>query len=99
MRRQNLTAEETGLLKQKVANPAAANPMANPNGMMDMMKGNVTMMVTNFGMMAWINNFFSGFILGKSSTSRIRVFKRHIMFSIKEKQKEKIDICINTAIF
>ena len=39
--------------------------MANPNGMMDMMKNNMTMMVPNILMMVWINYFFSGFILVK----------------------------------
>lgn len=44
------------------------NPMSDPAGMetmMDMMKGNMAMMVPQMVLMAWINFFFSGFILRK----------------------------------
>lgn len=42
------------------------NPMTDPAGMetmMNMMKGNMATMVPQMGLMAWINFFFSGFIL------------------------------------
>ncbi|ORY81885.1 integral membrane protein DUF106-domain-containing protein [Protomyces lactucae-debilis] len=46
----------------------AANPMTDPSamdGMMNMMKGNMANMVPQMGLMAWINFFFSGFVLLK----------------------------------
>lgn len=64
MRKHFLTAKEKGALRQKIEG-GPPNPMANPSGMMDMMKGNMTMMVPNMVMMAWINYFFSGFVLVK----------------------------------
>jgi hypothetical protein len=65
MRKTYFLEEKTGLLRQKVKS-AANNPMQNPNGMADMMKGQMTMMVTNIVMSSWINNFFSGFVLGRT---------------------------------
>jgi len=47
-----------------------ANPMGSPEmmeGMMGMMKGNVAMMVPQTLIMGWINAFFAGFVLCKSS--------------------------------
>lgn len=47
----------------------APNPMTDPAGMesmMNMMKGSMATMVPQMGLMAWINFFFSGFILRKS---------------------------------
>lgn len=44
----------------------APNPMSDPAGMdnmMNMMKGSMATMVPQMGLMAWINFFFSGFIL------------------------------------
>ena len=43
----------------------APNPMSNPSGMMNMMKNNMVYMIPNVGMMAWINSFFSGFVVLK----------------------------------
>lgn len=43
-----------------------ANPMTDPaamDGMMNMMKGNMTMMVPQTLIMSWINAFFSGFVV------------------------------------
>ena len=43
-----------------------ANPMTDPammEGMMGMMKGNITMMVSQTLIMGWINSFFSGFVI------------------------------------
>lgn len=45
---------------------AAPNLMADPAGleaMMEMLKGNMAMIVPQTALMAWINYFFSGFIL------------------------------------
>lgn len=55
--------KKTGLLKEKV--PGPPNPLANPMGMMDMMKGNMTFMLPNIVMMAFVSYFFAGFILVK----------------------------------
>ena len=40
------------------------NPMMNPNGMVDMLKGNMAFMVPNIAMMGLISYFFAGFVLG-----------------------------------
>ena len=48
----------------------AANPMTDPaamEGMMGMMKGNMAMMVPQTLIMGWINAFFAGFVVCKSS--------------------------------
>ena len=38
--------------------------MMNPNSMLEMMKGNMTFMVSNFVMMGLMSYFFGGFVLG-----------------------------------
>ena len=63
MRKAYFTAKDTGILRAKV--PKGANPMMNPMGMVDMMKGNVTFMLPNMVMMGVISFFFSGFVLVK----------------------------------
>ncbi len=40
------------------------NPMMDPNNMMNMMKANTVMTVPQLFIMAWVNYFFSGFVLG-----------------------------------
>lgn len=45
------------------------NPMTDPammEGMMGMMKGNMAMMVPQSLIMAWINAFFSGYVISTS---------------------------------
>lgn len=49
-----------GLLLEDV--PGPSNPMSNPAGMIDMMKGNVVYMVPNIGLMTFVGWFFSGFV-------------------------------------
>lgn len=46
------------------------NPMTDPammEGMMGAMKGNIAMMVPQTLIMGWINAFFSGFVISKST--------------------------------
>ena len=64
-RRHYFCDKGSGVLMQKME---AANPMAamqDPNMMMNMMQGNVAMMVPQMAMMGIVNYFFSGFVLGK----------------------------------
>ncbi|RLN54879.1 hypothetical protein BBJ28_00002922 [Nothophytophthora sp. Chile5] len=52
-----------GALREKVKSEAM-NQMMNPNSMLEMMKGNMTFMVSNFVMMGLMSYFFGGFVLG-----------------------------------
>lgn len=63
MRKSYLCQKEIGLLREKV--PGPPNPMSNPSAMMDMMKGNMTFMLPNMVMMAFVSYFFAGFVLVK----------------------------------
>lgn len=54
-----------GALREKVKSEAM-NQMMNPNSMLEMMKGNMTFMVSNFVMMGLMSYFFGGFVLGAS---------------------------------
>lgn len=56
--------KEKGLLSQKVKK-SGVNPMSNPMGMIDHMKGNMLYMVPNMVMMGVISFFFQGFVLVK----------------------------------
>lgn len=66
-RKQYFNAKGTGVLREmkKKGGSSAPNPMADPSGMMDMMKNNVTFLVPNMLMMTFISYFFSGFVLVK----------------------------------
>ena len=65
MRKRYFAAKGVGLLRQKMKRAAGAAGMQNPNQMMGMMKNNMSFMIPNMVMMAWISNFFSGFVLVK----------------------------------
>lgn len=58
-----LTKKETGALRAKVK--GATNPMSNPQGMVDMMKGNLIFMLPNIVMMGFVSYFFAGFVCVK----------------------------------
>lgn len=50
------------------AGKPAANPMSDPAGMdqmMNMLKGNMAMIVPQTLIMGWINAFFSGFVISR----------------------------------
>ena len=80
MRRACLT-KKGGALSTKGL-PAAPNPMSNPSGMMNMMKNNMVYMIPNVGMMAWINSFFSGFVVLKVPFSLTTKFKMMVQRGI-----------------
>ena len=64
-RRHYFLSKDSGVLMQKME---AVNPMAamqDPNMMMNMMQGNMAMMVPQMAMMGVVNYFFSGFVLAK----------------------------------
>ena len=63
IRKNYLCLKEIGLLRENV--PGVPNPMSNPSAMMDMMKGNMTFMLPNMVMMAFVSYFFAGFVLVK----------------------------------
>ena len=60
---------ETGLLVELAnRNAEQANPMGammNPGMMTDMLKNNLSMVVSTMGQFAWASYFFSGFVLAK----------------------------------
>lgn len=59
-RKLRLVRKGDGALREQV--PGLANPMANPNMMVDMLKNNATYMLPNFVMMNFVSSFFSGFV-------------------------------------
>ena len=73
MRRAFLCKKGTGFLPKLAAasvNPNSAMglggmPAMNPAAMTDMIKNNLTMIVSSMGMFGWISYLFSGFILAK----------------------------------
>jgi len=70
MRKMFFNDKETGLFKerpavQQDALSMAANPMMDPNNMMEMMKNNMAMVVPQMLLMTWVSHFFSGFVLVK----------------------------------
>ncbi len=54
-----------GILARKQEAPDAMGAMQDPNMMMNMMQGNMAMMVPQMVMMGIVNFFFSGFVIGK----------------------------------
>ena len=67
-------AKERGLLNQAVKK-SGTNPMLNPLGMVDSMKGNLVYMLPNMVMMGIISFFFQGFIILKVPFALTRCFK------------------------
>jgi len=72
MRKMFFNDKEIGLFKERpqpASQDALTNPMMNPmmdqNVMVDMMKKNMAMIVPQILLMAWVNYFFSGFVLVK----------------------------------
>ena len=64
------------------------NPMTDPAGMenmMGMMKSSMATMVPQMGLMAWINFFFSGFILRKILDGNMLILASKAAFSIDTK--------------
>merc|ERR1719453_3041284 len=57
--------KDGGILMQKFDAPNPMAAMQDPNVMMNMMQGNMAMMVPQMAMMGVVNYFFSGFVLGK----------------------------------
>merc|ERR1719460_2239488 len=74
-RKAYFNAKDKGLLVQKVKK-SGVNPMSNPMGMVDHMKGNMLYMLPNMVMMGIISFFFQGFVLVKvpfTLTNRFKV--------------------------
>lgn len=57
-------SKRTGLLRAKTDGPPA-NPLQDPNVMSNMTKQQMTMMVPQMAMMAFVSYFFTGFVLCK----------------------------------
>eukprot|EP00298_Acanthocystis_sp_HF-20_P004533 c14865_g1_i2.p1 GENE.c14865_g1_i2~~c14865_g1_i2.p1 ORF type:complete len:248 (+),score=80.07 c14865_g1_i2:25-768(+) len=64
MRKQYFCEKEKGTLVQG-KKTEAVSPLQDPNMMAEMMKNNVTMIITQMGMMGVVSTFFSGFIVVK----------------------------------
>lgn len=79
MRKVFMCKKGEGLLREKV--PGPPNPMSNPTAMVDMMKGNMTFMLPNMVMMAFVSYFFAGFVLVKVCTSLALGIVDNICFS------------------
>lgn len=65
-----ITQYESGafLKEPEKKGQAPPNPMSDPaamEGMMGMMKGNMTMIIPQTLIMGWINAFFSGFVISE----------------------------------
>nr|CCA17543.1 conserved hypothetical protein [Albugo laibachii Nc14] len=71
-----------GVLREKVKNESM-NQMMNPNSMLEMMKGNMTFMVSNFVMMGLMSYFFGGFVLAKVPFSLTQKFKMMLQRGIE----------------
>ncbi|KAG6595881.1 er membrane protein complex subunit 3-like isoform x1 [Phytophthora cinnamomi] len=71
-----------GALREKVKSEAM-NQMMNPNSMLEMMKGNMTFMVSNFVMMGLMSYFFGGFVLAKVPFSLTQKFKMMLQRGIE----------------
>ncbi|DAZ96304.1 TPA: hypothetical protein N0F65_008428 [Lagenidium giganteum] len=87
MRKHYFTASQKkhgvkGVLREKVKSEAM-NQMMNPNSMMEMMKGNMTFMVSNFVMMGLMSYFFGGFVLVKVPFSLTQKFKTMLQRGIE----------------
>ncbi|ETP45494.1 hypothetical protein F442_08105 [Phytophthora nicotianae P10297] len=87
MRRHYFTASQKkdglkGALREKVKSEAM-NQMMNPNSMLEMMKGNMTFMVSNFVMMGLMSYFFGGFVLAKVPFSLTQKFKMMLQRGIE----------------
>lgn len=73
-RKTYLCAKDSGLLSQAVKK-SGTNPMMNPSGMVDQMKGQMVYMLPNMVMMGIISFFFQGFVLVKVPFGLTRCFK------------------------
>ncbi|TDH69258.1 hypothetical protein CCR75_002580 [Bremia lactucae] len=87
MRKHYFTASQKkdgmkGALREKVKSEAM-NQMMNPNSMLEMMKGNMTFMVSNFVMMGLMSYFFGGFVLAKVPFSLTQKFKTMLQRGIE----------------
>jgi len=81
MRREFLTGIKGKGLRQKFEG-GAPNPMQNPDGMMNMMKGNMSMMIPNILMMTGISFFFQGFVMVKVPFMLTEGFKQMLQRDI-----------------
>lgn len=82
-RKSYYAAENTGVFAVEKPDPnaappnpmAGAGPMGDPSNMTEMMKKNMTMLIPQMLLMAWVNHFFSGFVIIKLPFSLTAQFK------------------------
>lgn len=66
MRRAYFIAKDTGVFHQKAESKSMQEAMAtDPSMIVDMLKKNLTGLIPQIVMGAWVNYFFAGFVLGK----------------------------------
>eukprot|EP01094_Clydonella_sp_ATCC50884_P000359 TRINITY_DN10281_c0_g1_i1.p1 TRINITY_DN10281_c0_g1~~TRINITY_DN10281_c0_g1_i1.p1 ORF type:complete len:251 (+),score=80.33 TRINITY_DN10281_c0_g1_i1:145-897(+) len=64
-RRAFLTDDESGMLKREIEAYNPLTSMMDPSNGLEMMKKNISMVLSQILLMGWVNHFFSGFVVVK----------------------------------
>lgn len=69
------------LLSEEIK-PQTLTALSDPSTMVDMMKGNMAMMIPNFAVFGWLSYFYSGFVLAKFPFPLTQRFKAMVQRGI-----------------